>query len=114
LRRNQARLNAIGIAMMRALESEPPEAERAICDLYARLFVPGWPYWTGRFFTAIGDADWSGPGVQGFPVARERYVDEHLAAPLGEEVRQLVSLRAGYDTRLSISGHPARHPGLRG
>jgi Stage II sporulation protein M len=56
--------------MMRALESERPEDERVLCDPYARLFVPGWLYWTGRFFTAIGYAEWSGPGVQGFLLER--------------------------------------------
>lgn len=99
MRQNQTSTTAIGIAMMRAVESERPEDERIICDRYARLFVPGWLYWTGKFFIAIGYAEWRGPGVLGFLVARERYIDERLAAAISGGVRQVVILGAGYDAR---------------
>jgi methyltransferase (TIGR00027 family) len=50
-----------------------------------------------RLFTAIGYANWRGPGVWEFLAARDRYIDDYLAACLGEGLEQLVILGAGYD-----------------
>jgi methyltransferase (TIGR00027 family) len=51
------------------------------------------------FFIKSGYAELCGPGVNGFLMARERYMDEVLKQFLGEGLQQLVILGAGYDSR---------------
>ena len=99
MRKNQASLTAAGIAIARAVESEKPVAERICYDPYARRFVPSWMYRLMGFFIKSGYAELRGPGVNGFLVARERYIDEVLQQFLGEGLQQLVILGAGYDSR---------------
>jgi methyltransferase (TIGR00027 family) len=117
MRRNQTSLTAAGIALVRAVESERP-ADEAIChDILARHFVPAWMYRVFGFFVRIGYAEWRGPGVNGFLVARERYIDDVLQSFLDDGLEQLVILGAGYDSRayrFAVSGtgvfevdHPA-------
>jgi methyltransferase (TIGR00027 family) len=99
VRRDQSSLTAAGIAIARGVESEKPEEERICYDPYARRFVPGWMYLTVAFFIKSGYAEWRGPGVVGFIVARDRYIDDVLHDFLNKGVQQLVILGAGYDSR---------------
>ncbi len=99
MRRNQTSMTAMGIAILRAVESEKPEGVRILFDPYARKLVPAWLYTLTRFFITTGYAEWRGPGVNGFLVARDRFIDDFLAARLKEGIDQLVILGAGYDSR---------------
>jgi methyltransferase (TIGR00027 family) len=99
MRKNQTSLTALGIAVLRAVESEKAEGERICYDPYARFFVPGWFYAMMRFFIRSGYAEWRGRGVIGFLAARERYIDDSLARWIEEGFDQLVILGAGYDSR---------------
>src|SRR5512133_596343 len=108
MRKNQTSLTAMGIAVLRAVESEKPKDERICFDPYARHFLPGWFYHMTRFFINTGYAEWRGKGVLGFLVARDRYIDDYLAECLKDGFDQLVILGAGYDSRAY------RFPALRG
>src|SRR5512146_572422 len=99
MRKSQTSLTAIGIAVARAVESERPADERICYDPFARLFVPAWMYRAFGFFIKVGYAEWRGPGVNGFLVARDRYIDDVLQDFLNEGLQQLVILGAGYDSR---------------
>jgi len=99
VRKNQSSLTAAGIAIARAVESEKPADERICYDPYARQFVPAWMYRILGFFIKIGYAELRGPGVNGFLMARERFIDDVLQNFLNEGLRQLVILGAGYDSR---------------
>ena len=78
MRKNQTSITAMGIAVLRAVESEKPEGERICFDPYARRFLPGWFYHMMRFFIRTGYAERRGRGVVGFLAARERYIDDYL------------------------------------
>jgi methyltransferase (TIGR00027 family) len=99
MRRNQTSLTAAGIAIARAIESEKPVEERVCFDPYARRFAPGWLYSITALFVKIGYAEWRGPGVVGFIVARDRYIDDVLQDSLKDGLQQLVILGAGLDSR---------------
>jgi methyltransferase (TIGR00027 family) len=99
MRQNRTSLTAAGIAIARAVESEKPPAERICYDPYARQFVPAWMYFLFGFSIKSGYAELRGPGVNGFLVARERYIDDVLQSFLNKDLRQLVILGAGYDSR---------------
>ncbi len=99
MRNNQTSMTALGIAVLRAVESEKPEGERICYDPYARRFLPSWFYYLMRFFIQTGYAEWRGRGVVGFLTARERYIDEYLSNCLNQDIDQLVILGAGYDSR---------------
>ena len=99
MRKNQSSLTAAGIAVARAVESEKPAAERICDDPYAGQFVPTWMVRLLGFFIKSGYAERRGPGVNGFLLARERYIDEVLQQFLAEGLQQLVILGAGYDAR---------------
>ena len=99
MRKNQSSLTAAGIALARAVESEKPADERICYDPYARQFVPDWMYRFLAFFIKSGYAELRGPGVNGFLMARERYIDDVLQNYLKEDLQQLVILGAGYDSR---------------
>jgi methyltransferase (TIGR00027 family) len=97
-------MSALGIAVVRAIESEKPEGVRICYDPFARKFISGFLFQLVRFFDRIGYGDLRGPGVMGFLAARERHIDEHLTAWLKESPpdggeRQLVILGAGFDAR---------------
>ncbi len=89
----------MGIAVMRAVESNKPAGERICYDPFARSFVPKWMYGVFGLFIKSGYAEWRGPGVNGYLAARERYIDDVLHARLAAGVEQLVILGAGYDSR---------------
>lgn len=99
MRKNRSSLTAAGIALARAVESEKPAEERICFDPYARQFIPSWMYHLLGFFIKAGYAELRGPGVNGFLVARERYIDDVLQNFLNEGLQQLVILGAGYDSR---------------
>jgi methyltransferase (TIGR00027 family) len=99
MRKDQTSLTALGIAVLRAVESEKPESDRICFDPYARRFLPGWFYRVMRFFIVSGYAERRGRGVIGFLAARERFFDDFLLRCLDEGFRQLVILGAGYDSR---------------
>ena len=99
MRKNQSSLTAAGIAIARAVESEKPADERICFDPYARQFVSVWMYRLLGFFIKSGYAELRGPGVNGFLMARERYIDDVLQKYLNEGLQQLVILGAGYDSR---------------
>lgn len=99
MRKNQTSLTAMGIAILRAVESEKSAEERICFDPYARRFIPGWFYQIMSFFIRSGYAERRGKGVIGFLAARDRYIDDFLAARLAEGFEQLVILGAGYDSR---------------
>jgi methyltransferase (TIGR00027 family) len=99
VRKDQSSLTAAGIAIARAVESEKPADERICYDPYARQFVPAWMYRFLGFFIKSGYAELRGPGVNGFLVARERYIDDVLQNFLSKGLQQLVILGAGYDSR---------------
>ncbi len=99
MRKNQSSMTAIGIAIVRGIESEKPEGQRICYDPYARQFVHPWLYRFVRFFDRIGYSEIKGPGVMGFLTARERHIDEFLQCFLAEGLEQLVLLGAGFDAR---------------
>jgi methyltransferase (TIGR00027 family) len=99
MRKNQTSLTAVGIALARAIECEKPAEERICNDPYARQFVPGWMYSIFGFFIRSGYAELRGPGVNGFLVARERFIDDLLETYLENGLKQLIILGAGYDSR---------------
>lgn len=108
MRKNQSSLTAAGIAIARAVESEKPADERICDDPYARLFIPGWMYHSLGFFIKIGYAELRGPGVIGFLLARERFIDDVLQNYLDEGLEQLIILGAGYDSRAYRFNLPER------
>lgn len=99
MRKNRSSLTAAGIALARAVESGKSPDERICYDPYARQFVPAWMYSILGFFIKNGYAELRGPGVFGYLMARERYIDEVLQQFLDEGMQQLVILGAGYDSR---------------
>jgi len=108
MRKNQSSLTAAGIALARAVESEKPADERICYDPYARQFVPDWMYRFLAFFIKSGYAELRGPGVNGFLMARDRYIDDVLQNYLKEDLQQLVILGAGYDSRAYRFDLPGR------
>ena len=65
MRKNQTSMTAIGIAIVRGIESEKPEDRRICYDPYARQFVSPFLYKFVRFFDRIGYSEIKGPGVMG-------------------------------------------------
>jgi methyltransferase (TIGR00027 family) len=108
MRKNQSSVTAVGIAIARAVESEKPADERICYDPYARQFVPAWMYYFLGFFIKSGYAELRGPGVNGFLMARERYIDDVLQNSLNEGLQQLIILGAGYDSRAYRFDLPGR------
>src|SRR5512136_2493478 len=99
MRKSQSSMTAVGIAIVRAIESEKPETERICYDPYARQFVNGALYQFVKFFDRLGYSEMRGPGVMGFLTVRERHIDEYLKTCLANGVQQVVILGAGFDAR---------------
>lgn len=99
MKKNQSSITASGIAVARAIESGKPEGVRICYDPYAVKFLNPLFYYFTRFFIDTGYAERSGPGVQGFLVARARFMDDILQGCLDQNFQQLVILGAGYDSR---------------
>jgi len=87
----------------RAIESLRPEDERVCTDNMANDFMdPPWRSITKNRFVRkllIRQSNRDFIGMGGFTVARTRYIDEFLQAKIGEGIKQLVILGAGYDSR---------------
>ncbi len=98
--------SAEGVATIRAIEAEKPEAQRIVSDLYADALVPrGVLFSISKWIISSGLYERIAPGAVGFIVGRERYIDDHLEARLAEGLDQVVILGAGFDTRaLRIPG----------
>jgi methyltransferase (TIGR00027 family) len=99
MRKQQSSITAMGIAVVRAIESARPEGTRICYDPFARRLVSGALYHFVRLFDRLGYSEWKGPGVMGFLVARDRYIDDFLLAGLDAGLEQLVILGAGLDAR---------------
>ncbi len=99
MRKSQSSMTAIGIAIVRAIESEKPETDRICYDPYARQFVNGALYHFVKFFDRLGYSERRGPGVMGFLAVRERHIDEYLKTCLATGAQQVVILGAGFDAR---------------
>ncbi|MGL4650066.1 MAG: SAM-dependent methyltransferase [Caldilineaceae bacterium] len=97
--RRGASRTAIGIAAARALERERPPDQRIVDDPFARHFVGEGLFRLLKFFDNRGWSERKGPGVMGYLVARERYIDDLLLRVVAEGIDQLVILGAGFDAR---------------
>jgi methyltransferase (TIGR00027 family) len=96
---NHSSITASGIAVARAVESAKPEGIRICYDPYAVKFLNPLFYHFMRLFIDTGYVELAGPGVQGFLVARCRFMDDLLLEHLEKGMQQLVILGAGYDSR---------------
>jgi methyltransferase (TIGR00027 family) len=99
MRKNQTSMTAIGIAIVRGIESEKPEGERICYDPFARQFAGGFLYNFVSFFDKLGYSEKKGPGVMGFLVVRDRHIDEFLKLQIQAGIKQVVILGAGLDAR---------------
>jgi methyltransferase (TIGR00027 family) len=99
MKENQSSITAAGIAVARAVESEKAVGERICYDPLAVKFINPLFYRFMRLFIDTGYAERAGSGVQGFLVARCRYIDDTLQECLQNGLQQLVVLGAGYDSR---------------
>ena len=97
MKKNQTSTTAMGIAAMRAIESEKPAGVRICYDPLARSFTPHAFYLLSRLFAGYGER--RAPGAQGFIICRCRYFDDYLQACLEAGARQVVILGAGLDSR---------------
>jgi methyltransferase (TIGR00027 family) len=92
--------SAEGVALVRAIETQKPEAERIVSDSYARALISGGVMFSiSKWIIGSGLYDRMAPGAIGFIVGRERYIDDYLKACLDEGFDQIVILGAGFDTR---------------
>ncbi|MGB7538958.1 MAG: SAM-dependent methyltransferase [Anaerolineales bacterium] len=99
MKKSQISITAQGIALMRAMEFEKPEADRICNDPLAGKFIDPLFYWFGKRLAGL--AERRGPGVMGFMTARCRYMDDVLRDCLTGGIKQLVILGAGLDSRAS-------------
>ena len=100
MRQNQSSRSAMGVAGLRAFESDKPEGVRVCYDPYARLFIYGGiGYSISKWIIDSGIYDKIAPGGAGYVIVRERYIDDCLIASLAEGLDQVVLLGAGFDTR---------------
>ena len=95
----QSSRTAGGVALVRAIEAQRPEAERICYDPYARAFIPGISFSLSKLVIDSGIYERMVPGATAFVTARERYIDDFLIACLSEGLDQVVILGAGFDTR---------------
>jgi methyltransferase (TIGR00027 family) len=99
MKENRSSITASGIAVARAVESEKPEGVRICYDPYAVKFINTLFYQFMRLFIDTGYTEAAGKGVMGFLVARCRFMDDLLSQTYNTGLRQLVTLREGYDSR---------------
>lgn len=92
--------SAAGVAMLRAVETEKPEAVRICYDSYAGAMIPGGiSNSLSKLVITSGLYEKMAPGAVAFVAVRERFIDDFLKASLSEGLDQVVILGAGYDTR---------------
>lgn len=91
---------ARGVALVRALEMQRPEAERISSDPYAVRFADPTLLWLTRLTIASGVSNLIGiePMIN-FALLRERYVDDIMRGEVAAHADQIVILGAGFDTR---------------
>lgn len=99
MKENKSSRTAEGIALLRAVEAQKPEGERICYDPLARAFVNGFSFFVTRLVIGSGIYERVSPGILGFIMARERFIDDFLKAELDEGLDQVVILGAGFDTR---------------
>ena len=112
MRAGKSSISAQATALVRALESRRPAAERLLDDRFACGFLDGSNRALLRLLcaTAIGAAatallDQLMPGTRDSVTARTLHIDRELRAALAVDVRQVVILGAGFDCRsLRIRG----------
>jgi len=93
----QISTTALGIAAMRAIESEKPPEVRICYDPFARQLTSTGFYLLSKLFAGYGEK--RAPGTQGFIVCRCRYFDDYLQQCLKGGIAQVVILGAGLDSR---------------
>jgi methyltransferase (TIGR00027 family) len=105
MKQNQSSQSALGVALMRAIESQKPETHRICYDPYARAFLPTVSYLLVKLIVDSGLYERMAPGAVGFIIIRARYIDDVLKAGLAKGLDQVILLGAGFDTRAyRISG----------
>jgi len=96
------------MAVWRAIESRKPEHERVCYDPLAKYFLYTWVRIITKSPTLAKMLVWflGGRKYPGIPVltmdyiaVRTRYIDDYLKECIGNGIRQLVILGAGYDSR---------------
>jgi methyltransferase (TIGR00027 family) len=96
-------MSAQGVLRWRAIESLRPDDNRICYDPVAsKLMGPFWGWLSRINFIKkrlIRQMDNEVTGVANWIVARTKYIDDLVKAEIGEGIRQLVILGAGYDTR---------------
>jgi methyltransferase (TIGR00027 family) len=97
MKKTQTSTTALGIAAMRALESEKPTGQRICYDPFARQLTTAGIYFLSKLFAGYGER--RAPGAQGFIVCRCRYFDDYLQRCLTSGAKQVVILGAGLDSR---------------
>src|SRR3982751_463975 len=91
---------ARGVALVRALEMQRPEAERITSDPYAARFADPSLLWMTKLTLASGVSNLIGiEAMINFALLRERYVDDVMRTELADGADQIVVLGAGFDTR---------------
>ncbi len=90
----------MGVALIRAIESEKPADVRICNDPLAHFMVPGGiGIALSKWIINSGLYERMAPGATGFIAVRERYIDDFLLAGLAAGLEQVVILGAGFDTR---------------
>jgi len=100
MKKDKSSMSAAGVAGLRAIEAEKPEATRISYDPLAHAFVPGFiTFQLSKLMINSGLYERMAPGAVAFIMLRERYIDEVLIKSLHEGLDQVVILGAGFDTR---------------
>ena len=96
----QSSVSAAGVALLRAVEAEKPEAERICYDPFAHSMIPGGlSFKLSKWMITSGLYEKMAPGATSFIVLRERFIDDFLKNELETDFDQVVILGAGFDTR---------------
>ena len=96
-----------GPALVRAMENLLPPDKRLFEDAYSEKFIsPFWRFWVALMHSPkilsflIRMRERMTPGIIGGLICRTRYIDDVLAAAIGEGFKSVVNLGAGMDTRV--------------
>ena len=107
MKESQASRTAQSMAMFRALESARPSNERLFADEFAAMFLSPSMRLAARIAgksaplrtSLIAWIDRRWPGARASAVARTCFIDRTLRQALMAEIKQVVILGAGYDSR---------------
>jgi len=97
-----AKVPALRLAFLRAVESYHPEQVRLFNDRFSRGLMPGlWKVFLlpGLRHAIVALTERVGPGLIGSLYCRTRYIDDALRDALGAGIAQVVILGAGFDAR---------------